>query len=431
MEADHYRSLLHRLRSHWYLRPFIPARSLQFPQEDPSQCWIYRGPRFDPKSVPRRRRVLIVGHSLGEMLFGGEKSLLEVIGAIDSDTFDVFAVFPERNESVFAELQSLVQGIAVLDYSWWRKERPFQEETVAIFEKIYRQLAIDLVHANTIMLSDPLIAARRVGIPAITNARELISQDDELAARLGSTPDEIARVVCENATYVLANSAATLADYPCGTRGSYLYNSIDAETFDLPNRVDPNCIKVGLISSNILKKGVLDFLELARHAEKLSLPLQFHLIGPETSLIKRWRAGSQHIPANFHFAGYVPPAEAYRDLNLVLNLSRFTESFGRTVAEAMAARRPVIAYRHGALPELIDDAETGFLVPYLDLEAVLDRLRFFVEQPNRISEFGEKARASAVQRFSRDSFGKKINELYARLIKERNNSLNLNLPVPH
>lgn len=36
---------------------------------------------------------------------------------------------------------------------------------------------------------------------------------------------------------------------------------------------------------------------------------------------------------------------------------------------------------HRALPELIDDGETGFLVPYLDLPAVLDRLRFFVEHP--------------------------------------------------
>ena len=45
-----------------------------------------------------------------------------------------------------------------------------------------------------------------------------------------------------------------------------------------------------------------------------------------------------------------PPAAAYRDLNFVINLSRFAESFGRTVAEAMVARRPVVAYRYGALP---------------------------------------------------------------------------------
>jgi len=336
---------------------------------------------------------------------------------INPAKFDVFAVFPERNEHVFAALRSQVQGIAVFDYFWWRKDRPLHEETVSIFEEICRQRAIDLIHANTIMLSDPLVAARRVRIPAITNARELISRDDELIARLGGNAAEISRLVCENASYLLANSAATLADYPCGANRGFLYNSVDAAAFDLPQRVDPGHIHVGLVSSNILKKGLLDFLELARAAEKQLPVLQFHLIGPESPLTREWREGGQKLPANFHLRGHVvDPPDAYRDLNVVLNLSRFAESFGRTVAEALTARRPVVAYRYGALPELIADGETGFLVPYLDLAAVLDRLRFFVENPAKITEFGEAARRRSVQLFSHDIFARGINSLYERLI---------------
>jgi glycosyltransferase involved in cell wall biosynthesis len=418
LEADHYRALLHELRSRWYLRPFIPRSRLQPPKADLANCWIYRGPRFDQPS-PVRHRVLVVGHLLSSTLFGSEKSLLEVIAAIDPDKFDVFAVFPERNEQVFADLRSQVQGIAVFDYFWWRQDRPFDEEAVSIFEEICRQRAIDLLHVNTIMLCDPLLAARHLGIPAITNARELISQDNELIARLGGDAPEIARIVCENATYLLANSAATLADYPCGKKGGFLYNSVNAKALDLPQRVDPSHIYVGLVSSNILKKGVLDFLELAREAEKQLPALQFHLIGPDSFLTRQWREDAQMLPANFHLRGHiVDPPDAYRDLNVVLNLSRFAESFGRTVAEAMMARRPVIGYHHGALPELIDDGETGFLVPYLDVSAVLDRLRFFVANPAKITEFGERARERSLQLFSRDVFADRINALYERLIAE-------------
>ena len=98
------------------------------------------------------------------------------------------------------------------------------------------------------------------------------------------------------------------------------------------------------------------------------------------------QAQGESLPRNFHFRGYVPsPADAYRDLNIVLNLSHFAESFGRTVAEAMAARCAVIAYRYGALPELIDDGETGFLTPFRDLSAVFDRLAFFAERPTKMS----------------------------------------------
>ena len=77
-----------------------------------------------------------------------------------------------------------------------------------------------------------------------------------------------------------------------------------------------------------------------------------------------------------------------------------------------------IGYRHGALPELIDDGETGFLVPYLDLVAVLDRLRFFAENPAKIKAFGEKARERSLSRFSREALAGGINALYGRLIAE-------------
>lgn len=417
-DAEYYRSILHGLRSRWYLRPFLPSHKLQPPKRDFADCWIYRGPRFDQASSGRRR-VLVVGHLLSSILFGSERSLLEIIAAMDLEKFDVLAVFPERNEKVFAALRSRVQGIAVFDYFWWRKDRPFDEETVTIFEQICRQRAIDLVHVNTIMLSEPQVAARRVGIPAITNARELISQDADLTARLGGDAPELARIVCENTSYLLANSAATLADYPCAAKGSFLYNSVDGIAFDLPPRVASGQIHVGLISSNILKKGVLDFLALARAAETRLPGLQFHLIGPESPLTRDWRERSEQLPANFHLRGHViDPPDAYRDLDVVVNLSRFAESFGRTVAEAMVSRRPVIAYRHGALPELIDDGETGFLVPFLDLPAVLDRLGFFAANPEKITEFGETARQRSVQRFSRETFRRELNSLYERLITE-------------
>ena len=154
-EAKHYRSLVHELRSRWYLRPFIPGHRLQPPKRDFADCWVYRGPRFDQPSSARRR-VLVVGHLLNSTLFGSEMSLLEIIAAIDPEKFDVFAVFPVRNEQVFAGLRSQVQGIAVFDYFWWRKDRPLDDETISIFEGICRQRVIDLIHANTIMLSDPL-----------------------------------------------------------------------------------------------------------------------------------------------------------------------------------------------------------------------------------------------------------------------------------
>ena len=421
-EGNYYRSVLHQLRSHWYLRPFIPRHILEAPAEDLGDCWHYRGPRFHPPSPHtdvgsrRRHRVLVVGHLLGRKLFGSENSLLDMISVIDGELFDVFVVFPERNDDVFEKLQPYVQGIAVFKYSWWHKSRLFDEEAVSKFERICREQQIDLLHVNTITLSDPLLAARRLNIPAITNAREVISLDESLADRLGTSPAEIVKMICENATYILANSATTLADYPCADRGGYLYNFVDARAFDFPNAVDPNAIKVGLVSNNVLKKGISDFLEIARETAELVPELQFYLVGPENNLIEEWRTAGL-FPPNFHVRDYVSqPTDVYRDLNIVLNLSHCAESFGRTVAEAMAARRPVVAYRYGALPELIEDGKTGFLVPYLDLSAVLNRLRFFVKHPEKVSTYGEAGRQRIAQLCSPDAMKNSLNALYEQLV---------------
>ena len=45
----------------------------------------------------------------------------------------------------------------------------------------------------------------------------------------------------------------------------------------------------------------------------------------------------------------------------------FAEPFGLSVVEAMAAGTPVIAFPRGSMPEVVDEAVTGFLVP--DVEA--------------------------------------------------------------
>jgi glycosyltransferase involved in cell wall biosynthesis len=53
----------------------------------------------------------------------------------------------------------------------------------------------------------------------------------------------------------------------------------------------------------------------------------------------------------------------------LLHPINFNEPFGMSVAEAMLCGTPVIAFNKGSMPELIKDAETGFLVNTVD-EAV-------------------------------------------------------------
>ncbi|WP_037952988.1 glycosyltransferase family 4 protein, partial [Sulfitobacter donghicola] len=109
-------------------------------------------------------------------------------------------------------------------------------------------------------------------------------------------------------------------------------------------------LNVALISSNILKKGIADFIKIAHEVKQSGRPIRFLLIGPPTRdlhLLRPW-------PDNIEFRGYsASPVEAIAQADIVLSLSHFTESFGRTVMEAMAAARAVITYDRGTPAVLV------------------------------------------------------------------------------
>ena len=76
------------------------------------------------------------------------------------------------------------------------------------------------------------------------------------------------------------------------------------------------------------------------------------------------------------------------------------ETFGLSVAEGMAHGLPVVATTAGALAELIEDGETGWLCEPGDAPAIAERLLMVLLDPEHAAEIGARARAAVQQRFS-------------------------------
>jgi glycosyltransferase involved in cell wall biosynthesis len=92
----------------------------------------------------------------------------------------------------------------------------------------------------------------------------------------------------------------------------------------------------------------------------------------------------------------------------MLHLIGFEEPFGLSVIEALACGTPVIAYRRGSMPELIDDGLTGFLVDSFD-EAVA--------AIGRIGEIDRAAcRRAVAERFTVDRMADRYLALYRQLL---------------
>lgn len=106
--------------------------------------------------------------------------------------------------------------------------------------------------------------------------------------------------------------------------------------------------------------------------------------------------------------GGIDRTKALGSAHAMLHLIGFDEPFGLSVVEAMACGTPVIAYRRGSMPELIEDGLTGFLVDSFD-EAVA--------AIGRIGEIDRAAcRRSVAERFTVDRMADQYLELYRRLL---------------
>jgi glycosyltransferase involved in cell wall biosynthesis len=85
------------------------------------------------------------------------------------------------------------------------------------------------------------------------------------------------------------------------------------------------------------------------------------------------------------------------------------EPFGLVMIEAMACGTPVIAYRHGSIPEVIEDGVTGFIV---------DGLEDAITAAERIATLSRKqCRRSFEQRFSVSCMATDYLAVYQRLIE--------------
>jgi colanic acid/amylovoran biosynthesis glycosyltransferase len=87
--------------------------------------------------------------------------------------------------------------------------------------------------------------------------------------------------------------------------------------------------------------------------------------------------------------------------------------------EAMASELPVISTHHTGIPEVVDDGESGFLVPEKDVESMADRLTHLVKNREIRRAMGQKGRKHIEEHYDLDKQNDRLIEIYRSLLKQR------------
>ncbi len=99
-------------------------------------------------------------------------------------------------------------------------------------------------------------------------------------------------------------------------------------------------------------------------------------------------------------------------------LTSYSEGFSNSILEYMAAGKPLVATDVGGASECIEEGESGFLVESDDDEAMSEKLKLILSDPETAGRLGERARQIVETRFSTDSQLEYVSELYRSLAGE-------------
>jgi glycosyltransferase involved in cell wall biosynthesis len=202
-------------------------------------------------------------------------------------------------------------------------------------------------------------------------------------------------------------------------------SGIDLTPFDVPFDRSVIRSRLGIHEGDFL---VLQVAALAPHKSQKDLLDAARIVLAERPEARIWVAGEgilrdelerQHgaldLGDRVRLLGFrddVPDLLRSADLFCV---SSYLEGMGTATLDAMAVGLPVVATRVGGIPEIVEDGETGLLVPPRDPEALAGAILAMARDPARRQSMGGRAR-ERVRAFSADRTEEETRGVYLKAI---------------
>ena len=122
----------------------------------------------------------------------------------------------------------------------------------------------------------------------------------------------------------------------------------------------------------------------------------------------------------FVWAGHMEPVEPfYHATDVFVSTSEY-ETFGNSVCEAMACRRPVAAYQGGSVQEVAGDA--GLIVPTGDLPGLAAAVRRLVNSAELRAELGKRGRLRVAEEYDPAKSLRQVRSIYHQLLNRAGRS---------
>ena len=177
---------------------------------------------------------------------------------------------------------------------------------------------------------------------------------------------------------------------------------------------------VGNVAALAAHKGQRYLIDAAPFVLRELPDARFLIVGQgELELALQKQITNRHLAKHVILAGFRPDALSLHKGFDVFVMSSVTEGLGTSLLDAMASARPVVATRTGGIPEVVEDGETGLLVPPRNPQALAHAIvRLLRDEPLR-QRMAAAGLARVRAHFSAERMVEQTLDVYARLVDRR------------
>jgi spore coat protein SA len=230
-------------------------------------------------------------------------------------------------------------------------------------------------------------------------------------------------------------------------RTQTIFNGVDTNHFvgneNYKSNRDLEKSKLLYVGRLSAEKGIHDLIDAFKEVVKKYPKATLDLVGPETNASKefvirinddpvvldlvRFLSGSylkqlknripEELNDRINFVGAIDRKEIlqyYWDADILINPS-LSESFGMSLAEAMACKLPVIATRIGGMTSVIEEEKTGLLVEPANPDALAKSIIELLENPQLREQMGIKGNIRTNALFTWDKVAEDTLQSYEKM----------------
>jgi glycosyltransferase involved in cell wall biosynthesis len=353
---------------------------------------------------------------------GGERHLIDLTRGLRERGHDVFVALRPTNE--WQERFDFLPPENIFHASIRNSFGVFSAQRIARF---ISEKNIEIIHAH----------AARDYIPASLVCRLTKNSKFVLTRHVLFPMKPFHRLTLTNVARAIAVSAAVAenlqAIFP-PRKIEIIPNGINAETLTEEERrkrreefrflhdIPFDAPVVGTIGELKELKGQRDFVLAAHEIAKNNDTAFFLVVGKDHSANQPFRRELRRLvkifdlESRFLFLDWVEDMPSLLAALDIFVSASHSESFGLAILEAMTNRTPIVATATEGAKELLNDGETGLLVPVKEPVRLAEAVESLLNAPEKRKTFASNAGIFAAKHFSLDEMIEQTERLYKEIL---------------